>query len=267
MPTGEIRTISQPVLTFDALLSRLAVQVGREDLLGFDEFYKEQALREAFHDIPYLVIVDNLETMDDYRALAPRLRPMADGTRFLLTTRYSMSEYSFVRSIHVPPLSEKDGISLLRYELERYASRDHLPSNTALKEIYHLVGGLPLALKLVAGQLRHLPTNVVMDNLRSAGNRAAASLYTHIYRRTWALLDEPARHLLLDMLTISPDGEDLEWLRLVSDLTDEQLEQAIAQLTDLALLQTTGTFDHTFYRLHRLTVTFLQTEILAVWEK
>ncbi len=265
--TGEIRPVSQPVLTFDALLSRLATQVGRDDLLGLDEERKRRVLYEIFHDTPHLVIVDNLETMSDYRALAPRLRPMAGSTRFLLTTRRSMSEYAFVHSFHIPPLSLTDSIALLQHELERYGRRDKPPSIESLSQVYRIVGGLPLALKLVAGQLRHLPTGMVLDDLRSAKGEAASSLYTFIYRRTWALLDEPARHLLLDMLTISPDGEDLDWLRLISDLPDEQLEQAIAQLTDLALLQTGGPLEHTYYRLHRLTVTFLQTEILTAWEE
>ncbi len=264
--TGEIRPVAQPVLTFGALLSRLAEQVGRKDLLGLNESYKESVLSEIFHDAPYLVVVDNLETMEDYRALAPRLHPMAGKTRFLFTTRHAMTEFPFVRSFHIPPLSEADGIALLRYELERHDNRDRSPATSLLRQVYRIVGGLPLALKLVAGQMRHLPTEVVLDNLRSAQGRAASSLYTFIYHHTWTLLDEPSRHLLLDMLTISPEGEDMEWLRLVSDLPDEELERAIAQLVDLALLQMTGTLEHPFYRLHRLTITFLQTEILTGWE-
>ncbi len=266
LPTGEIRPISQPVLTFGDLLSRLAVQVGREELLGFDEAYKESVLYEIFHHTPHLIIVDNLETMEDYRALAPRLRPMAEESRFLFTTRHAMSEFSFVRSFHIPPLPEKASIELLRYELERHGNRDRTPSLASLRQVYQIVGGLPLALKLVAGQLHHLPAEVVLANLRSAQGQAAASLYTFIYRHTWELLDDLSRQLLLDMLTISPDGEDLDWLRLVSGLPDEQLERAIVQLTNLALLQTSGTLEHTYYRLHRLTITFLQTEILGAWQ-
>jgi len=267
LPSGEIRVISQPVLTFDMLLSRLAVQVGREDLIGFHEDHKEQVLYEVFHETPYLIIVDNLETMEDYRALAPRLRLLADNTRFLLTTRHSITDYSFIHSFHVPPLSETDSLSLLCYELKRHGRSESVPSQEYLSRIYQIVGGLPLALKLVAGQLRFLPSNVVLDNLLSSHGQAISALYTYIYRRTWMLLDEPSRRLLLDLLTISPDGEDMNWIRLVSGLPDDLLESSIARLLDLALLQTAGTLERTFYRLHRLTITFLQTEILASWEE
>jgi hypothetical protein len=50
-------------------------------------------------------------------------------------------------------------------------------SPTELQPIYELIGGLPLALKLVAAQLGHLSLTSVLDNLRQA-QRAPGNLCT-----------------------------------------------------------------------------------------
>jgi hypothetical protein len=255
------------VLTFDELLSCLAVQLGREDLIARSSEDREAALRGIFQAAPHLVVVDNLETMADYRALAPRLHPLAGPSRFLLTSRYSLREYPFIYAIPVPLLSRGDSLMLLRYELGRGGRQNADAPAEALDAVYQVVGGQPLALKLIAAQLGRLPLVQVVDDLRSARGQAAQALYSFIYRRTWTLLDEAARQLLMNMLLTSPSGEDIEWLRLTSGLAAERLEGAIEQLSDLSLLQVTGPLEHPFYRLHRLTVTFLQTDILACWEE
>ena len=265
LPDGEMRPISRPVLTFESLLSRLALQIGREDLIACRPEEREAALRTIFQTSPHLIVVDNLETMADYRALAARLQPMSDPTRFLLTSRRSLREYPFVYTLSVPPLSRLQSLALLRHELERQGRSGDTP-DAALDAVYQVVGGLPLALKLIAVQLGRLPLAYVLDNLRQARGQMAEALYIFIYRHTWMLLDDPARQLLLNMLLVSPDGEDVEWLGLIGGLPVGQLEQVLARLLDFSLLQVTGSLEHPFYRLHRLTVTFLETEILAHWE-
>ncbi len=267
LPSGEIRTLSRPVLTFDELLSRLAGQLGREDLIASSPEAREEALRAIFQASPCLVIVDNLETMADYSALVTRLHPMAKPSRFLLTSRYSLRDLAFVQVLSVPPLSRTDSIALLRHELERRGRRNETRPDSALDAIYRAVGGQPLAIKLIAAQLSRLPLAHVVNDLQSAHSQTAQSLYSFIYRRTWMLLDEPTRQLLMNMLLVSPNGEDMEWLQLTSGMAAEALDGALTQLIELSLLQVTGSLEHPFYRLHRLTVTFLQTNILHGWEE
>lgn len=268
LPGGEICDLARPVLTFDELLSHLAGQLGREDLVASGPEVREEALRSIFQASAYLVIVDNLETLADYGALVTRLHPMARPSRFLLTSRHSLRDLPFVQVLSVPPLSQADSLALLRHELERrgrHASRETIP-DSALDAIYRIVGGQPLAIKLIAAQLSRLPLAHVVNDLQRAHGHTAQSLYSFIYRRTWMLLDEPARQLLMNMLLVSPNGEDVGWLQLTSGMAAEALDMALKQLMDLSLLQVTGSLEHPFYRLHRLTITFLQTDILRSWE-
>lgn len=263
-PTGGICALASPALTFDELLTRLAVQLEREGLIALNPQDREAALQAVFAAAPYLIVIDNLETMDDYEALAPRLQLMAGATRFLVTSRHALRQYPFLQTITVPPLSRADSLALLRCELERQGRGVDMDS--ALEAVYQVVGGLPLALKLIAAQLGRLPLKYILDGLRAARGQTAEALYTFIYRRTWELLDDLARQLLLDMLLVSPDGEDMDWLRLMSDLPDEQLEQGLAHLMDFCLIQTSGPLERPVYRMHRFTATFLQTSILGQWE-
>jgi hypothetical protein len=269
LPSGEIHPLARPVLTFGELLSRLAGQLGREDLIASSPEARERDLRAIFQAAPYLVIVDNLETMADFGALVTRLRAMSGPSRFLLTSRYSLRDLPFVQVLAVPPLSRADSLALLRHELERRGRHTscETASDSALDAIYRVVGGQPLAIKLIAAQLSRLPLACVVEDLQSAHSQAAQSLYDFIYRRTWLLLGEPARQLLMNMLLVSPNGEDLEWLQLTSGMAADVLDTALSQLMDLSLLQVTGSLEHPFYRLHRLTVTFLQTNILLGWEQ
>ncbi len=255
---------TRPVLTFEELLARFSAQIGREDLIACQPEEREAALKAAFQTRPHLIVIDNLETMTDYRAMAPRLQSMAGQSRFLITSRHSLREYPFVYTLSIPPLSRADSCALLRHELDRRGREGDI-STQALDDIFDAVGGLPLALKLIAAQLGRLPLSLILDNLRAAHSATTEALYTFIYRRTWMLLDESSRQLLMNMLLVSPEGEDIEWLSLISALPQDRLARALRQLQDFSLLQVTGSLEHPFYRLHRLTVTFLETEMLARW--
>jgi len=135
-----------------------------------------------------------------------------------------------------------------------------------MESLYATLGGMPLALKLVAAQIGHWPLTTLLDGLRAAAAGPPQGLYTYIYRRTWLALDDPARRLLLSLLTVSPDGDDLSWLRLVSLLDDTDFDPALAALLSYSLLETAGSLAAPTYRLHRLTATFLQSEILSNWD-
>jgi hypothetical protein len=131
--------------------------------------------------------------------------------------------------------------------------------------LYDVVGGTPLALKLIAAQMAHWPLPALLDNLRRARDHAPERLYTFIYQRAWLALGDPARQLLLSLLPLAADGEDVGWLRAMSFLSPDTFDDALGQLRAYSLLETAGPDSAPRYRLHRLTTTFLQTEVLAGW--
>ncbi|MBN1919601.1 MAG: hypothetical protein JW892_00025 [Anaerolineae bacterium] len=264
-PVGEIQTLSAPVLTLDQLLLRLATQLGREDLIACTPENRTKALSLTFHSAPYLVIVDNLETMVDHQTLVLQLQSMRGMSHFIFTSRQSLRDYDFVYAFSVPPLSREDSLALLQYELEH--RNRWLPGMeiTDLLTLYQAVDGIPLALKLLAAQLGRLPLVQILEGLHNARGMASETLYNFIYRHTWDLLQDPARQLLLNMLLTSPQGEDFAWLQATSGLSAPQMDTAIKQLQEYSLLLISGSLQQPLYQLHRLTTTFLQTDILSQW--
>lgn len=258
--------IEDPIQSLEDVVTRLAHQLGQENLAGLSTYDKLASLQPILAAQPHLIVIDNLETLSDTQALLPALFPLAGATRFLLTSRYSLRDVGFV---HVQPLAELSfaaSQSLLESELARHGQAAALPPE-AMAATYQALGGLPLALKLVAAQLGDFPLEHVLDGLTAARRQGAERMYTFIYGRTWQLLSDAAHHLLLTMLLVSPDGEDVSWMKLLSKLAPADFDDALMQLRRYSLLETAGSLAAPRYRLHRLTTTFLKTEVLLRWQE
>lgn len=261
---GAVEATPDAATTLADIVNRLATQLGFAELAGLSAGEKLERLATFLSGSRHLIVIDNLESITDVALLIPALAPLARPTRFLLTSRETLSHYPMVTRYPVRSLSLRDSQALVEAELARRGRTMALRSED-MAALHAVVGGMPLALKLVAAQMSHWPLAVLLDNLRTAHARAPESLYTFIYRRSWLALGDPARMLLLSMLPLASDGEDVEWLALMSFLPPDEFEGALAQLRDYSLLETAGSPESPRYRLHRLTTTFLQTEVLAGW--
>jgi hypothetical protein len=250
----------KPDRTCHDILLRLAKQLGVEKV---GEAERIKALQSAFSRDAYLVVIDNLETVEDHKTLLPILASIKGISRFLLTSRYNLSGYPYVQTIPVPELSLESSLELLRDELTRQAVGDIAAD--AMDEIYHLIGGMPLALKLTAAQLATIPYRTLLNGLRSADRRTPEALYSFVYRQTWHLLDDSARALLISMVDSSPDGETLDWLLLMGGLDEPVFEDALRQLQNFRLVDKTGLIDQPLYRIHRITSSFLHSNIRSRW--
>ncbi len=258
---------TDPALTFESLLDDLAAQLDHATLLHEPPDRKEAHLRALLKERPYLVVVDNLETAADHQGLVPRLWELAGPTRFLLTSRYSLGQHAGVFCLTLDELSEADSIALMRHE----ARHRGVPSLTeaddaTLHRIYETTGGNPLAIKLVVGQARSLPLDRVLARLREAAGRQYEDLYRFIYWRSWEMLSEDARRVLLAMPALAPSGAYWENLQAATGLPDQRLDAAIERLVEMSLLQVGGGSE-TRYTIHQLTYTFILSELLGRWDR
>lgn len=262
---GAIETMPDAATSLADIAGRLATQLGFAELAGLGVNDKLDRLATFLRSTRHLIIIDNLESVSDVELLLPALIPLTQPTRFLLTSRQILSHYPSVTRFLVQPLSPQDSQALVESELRRHG-RAALLRQEDMAGLYEVIGGMPLALKLIAAQMSHWPLAVLLENLRHARHRMPESLYTFIYQRSWLALDDHARQLLLSLLPLAPDGEDIEWLRLMSFLAPDAFGDALAQLLDYSLLESAGPPESPRYRLHRLTTTFLQTKVLTTWE-
>jgi len=250
-----------PALDTGSLLDSLLEQLDSSLSLARSPEEKKVRLAGILKKQPYLIVIDNLETVAEYETLLPLLRQLANPTKFLLTSRHSLHACVDVFCFSLRELDQADTFALLRYEAETRgvttlmdASQDHLA------RIYEVVGGNPLALKLVVGQLYVLPLSHVLENLKEAQGKTIDDLYTYIYRQAWQTLDEISREVLLVMPLAQ--GGTFAQITAVSKLCVDQLDQALESLVKLSLVEVGGDIEQHRYRIHRLTEAFLLKEVV-----
>jgi hypothetical protein len=267
-PGGPIRPLGEPVLTTDALIAALAAQL-LEDTGRAVPLTTERALRaleDTLRKAPHLIVVDNLETVTDVETLLPLLARLTDPSKFLLTSREVFQEQTDFYHFSVPELAERDAIALIRAEARLHNLRHVAEASEAdLRPIFDTIGGNPLALRLVTGQLHLLALSQVVENLRQARGRKTDELYRYIYWDAWRRLPDDARDTLILMPLFAGNGTDLAAISRLSDLSQDLLVEALEYLVKLSLVNVAGDLDHRRYSLHRLTETFLLNEVIK-WQ-
>ena len=262
---GIAQPIERPALTSAELVQALAQQLLADapDYALLSLRQKEERLTLRLRATPHLVVIDNLETLTDVDALLAHLRGWSNPTKFLLTTRHRLLDQADIHHFVLPELGQADAIALMRHE----AQLRNLPaaanaSDDELGPIYDAVGGNPLALRLVVGQLHIHPLPTILGDLRRAQGGAVTGLYTHVYWQVWQALSEDARQVLLAMPLVPPDGGDLELLATISHLPPDALRDGLAQLVQRNLVDARGDLRQRLYSIHSLTRTFLHQQVL-----
>lgn len=262
---GPLQQVAEPALSLETLAEELCTQlVGDQPVGGAAANRNALArLRVLLKERPYLIVIDNLETVSDLEALVAALRELAAPTRFLLTSRESLFTQPDVYHFGVPELSPADALALIRHEAQgRNLSHVVQASDAELMPIVEIAGGNPLALRLIAGQTYIHPLQVVLDNLAKARGAQIENLYTYIYRQSWERLDDVTRRTLLAMPLVTPAGADLALLVEICEIDAGQVIQALETLVRLNLVDVRGDLHQRRYTIHNLTRTFLHEQVL-----
>lgn len=265
---GGVRPKHQPALTAMALVDMLIQQLAPELTGGLDTVPGQAlaVLRHRLKQYPHLIVIDNLETITDLEALLPTLRALANPSKFILTSRRRLIDEPDVYLHLVPDLSEIESLALVRKAATQYGLRSLAKASDAeLKAIYETVGGNPLALLLVVGQMHMRSLDTVVHDMQNAHSMPVESLYTFIYRQAWESLDEVSRRVLLAMPLTNVRGESEEYIQSVCQLSHEEVTDALQRLITLNLIRTADDLHQKRYLIHSLTRTFLQEQV-ARWQ-
>ncbi len=256
----------QPVLSLEMLIDKLLVQMDQPHVVSRSENEKTTILGRLFKQNPYLVVIDNLETVADYQQIVRGVRRWINPSKFVFTSRYSLRAYTDVYCLTLTELNQADTLAFLRHQAEnRQLAGLAQASTEQLVDIFNVVGGNPLALKLVLGQIHILSLEQVLENLKLAQGQKITDLYTHIYWQSWKALGDAGRQALLSLPLASSRGSNIEHLLAVSGLGVADLSQALDELTACSLVEVGGGLNERRYSIHRLTETFLMTEV-ARWQ-
>lgn len=266
VPALGIQPRNQPALDIETLTNSLLEQFTPDIPLSLSPQARLTTLTKLLKDAPYLIVIDNLETAVDYQTLLPTLRKLANPSRFLLTSRHSLQTYSDAYCYNLRELGQADTLAFLKHEAEARGLPALVHASQAqLESIYEVVGGNPLALKLVVGQTTIFPLSQVLENLKQARGKKINELYTYIYWQAWNALDATSQQVFL-VMPMAQDGEFAQ-LAAVTGLNEDALNDALECLVTLSLVEVGGAdLADPCYRIHRLTETFLLTEVTK-WQQ
>lgn len=253
---------------YDTLLTDIAAQLWPNSAHNMLPNQRVSQVRRVLKERPCLIVIDNLETTVDNAYLLPHLQDLANPSRFLLTTRTRILDQNAVYNFSVQELSLKDAITLIKHHAQE-SGLDYMEMATPdhFESIYGVTGGNPLALKLVVSLLDVFPLPRILRDLSKSQHKDAEDLYRRIFQRSWKILTPAARHLLKAMPLISETGAEADYLQFASQLDDSQFWPALQELRGRSLLEVRGNLDEKRYGIHRLTETFLRTDIIYLLDE
>lgn len=272
---GALKTVAKPALTVAEMVEVLFAQLWPEGgapgstlrpaAQGMTYEGRLNALESRLKAQPHLLVIDNLETHWDVESLLATLRRFVGPSKVLLTTRQRLLAEADLFHFSLPELSATDALHLVRLEAQTRNLPELAAASAAeLQPIYAALGGNPLALRLVVGQLHIHPLDRVIADLKAARGLPIANLYTYIYRQAWELLDESARQTLILLLLTAEQGEPFAELAAIaaSQLAEVELRDALDQLVALSLVDARGGLHERRYAIHSLTRSFLHRQVL-----
>ena len=249
----------RPALTFPMLIEALSEQLNVDNLEEMPQIQRQQWVKTFLRQQPCLVIIDNLETIADYRDLLPSLQAWGEPSKFLLTSRHRLLNEPMVFSYSLKELPAKAAYTLIRMEAQRtgFSELANAPQDT-LQRIYAAVGGNPLALKLIVGQARFYSLTQVLERFTETNNKQLhETVFDYIYLEIWEKLSDTNKGALLALTQAGTTGFDFAHLQAVTSLPNEVLLRSLEELILLSLIDLAGSLDARRYRLHRLTEIFL----------
>lgn len=264
LPGLALSMSQRPEFTVAMLIDAILEQIGAKALFSASEQEKNVIVRNLLKNNSYLIVIDNLEAVADYQRWIPRLNDFINPSKFLLTSRHRLHIYPGIYCHTLTELTPAYVAELIKYEAQlRGISSLVGISQTQLDALYEVVGGNPLALKLVVGQIAFLSLTQALENLIQAKGKTIDDLYTHIYWQAWHALDRLSKKVLLTMPLAK--GGDLTYIAAISELHTDELQPALEQLVTLSLVVVYGNLENRRYNIHRLTETFLLNEVIK-WQ-
>lgn len=252
-----------PSETLDKLLTLLAEKLCPQFSPHATSEQRNGQLRQTLKSASYLIVIDNLESEADVAFMADVLNDLANPSKFLLTSRVRLPVSALASSLILAELSLQDTIALIRHHAKIIRLLDLTTAlDDELQMIYEVTGGNPLAIKLVVGLTAVYPLPRILADLKEAKTQEIVGLYHRIYWQAWHSLSSHGQALLELMPMVGGIGATPEQLQAMSELEENKLWSAISELVNRSLLEVRGNAWERRYSIHRLTESFLYTEII-----
>ncbi|MDT9341613.1 NB-ARC domain-containing protein, partial [Trichodesmium erythraeum 21-75] len=271
---GGVRRVDSTTVNFEEILTEIASN------LGYCEVHQKKTIQEKcklFREIinkeNYLVVIDNLETMEESENLVNNLDGLFEGdsnTKVIITTRKQIGEFSHVRPFALKGLELDESLEFLRvYASERPRANEIITSvdQDKLVTIYERTEGHPLAIELIVGKLEGgFSIDRILVELEKVNFKNCESdetIYHQFYKfilfDSWNQLSKLAQKLLLNLGEFDVmAGAKIDDLINVSQMTLSEVENATSQLIKWSLVKRQGIESQQTFLVHPFTYLFVQ---------
>ena len=248
--------------SIDILANELALRIAPDAVGNVTIDERLRIVRQILKDQPHFIIIDNLETIANTALMLRQLQDWANPSKFMLTTRIKPTGEASVYTHQTVELNRLNAAELLRQHARASGQHDLATfTNEEADRVYDVVGGNPLAIKMVVSLATTMPLPMILEDLGRGHTMEVGQMYDRIYQRAWNAISPAQRMLLRAMPVVSESGATVKQLQAVSNLADAELWPAINELVGRSLVELRGGAWDRRYGLHRLTETFLQTNI------
>jgi tetratricopeptide (TPR) repeat protein len=176
-----------------------------------------------------LLVIDNLETVEDWQSILAFLYDLPLTVKVLLTSR----QHTPFPSIALAPLPEPASVNLIQ---SQSFSKGLDLSSTVIHQLHQQTCGIPAAIIYAVG--------LVASGYPIESSAVATGDYAHFYFDSVMVLRNSAVHNLFMAFALFPDSAVQEAIAYVSDTDLQTATQGLAKLQQLSLIsQRAGRYD------------------------
>jgi GTPase SAR1 family protein len=253
-----IRNI-ETALNIDGLVSDIAeqLQIGLPSTVAEHFSYLQSQLKAA----PYLIIIDNLETLDDYKELLEKFYSHGKTikpSKIIFTSRQKIQKLSFdVREVELKGINLNPTLDLIRYK-GGHISRISEASDDELLPIFKASNGIPLLILLVVSLIAtdDSPLEEIIQSLVQQDK-----LYKYLYEEALSSISDNAFKILTSMAEFSESSPvSRQQLSKQAELGDDEFKVAVGECIERSLLTSISKSlsDEPRYSIHNLLYAFLR---------
>ncbi len=270
----ERRQRSAQALDMPSLLTRIARQLGLvlPPDMPLDAF--QASLRSYLRQGAYLIVVDNLESLDAvrkvvymlYELISPSASPYP--SKILVTSRERLVDETYVYDRFIEGLSAEATHEFLMVEATSRGAESFIQMSQSLRQrVFDVTGGMPLALKLLVSQyVLGIALDEAIVRLEQAVDEE--ELYRFIYFALWEKLSIEGQ-LVVGAAASFGFSVSRDMLIDTSELDPHIFANAIRELVRMSLIEV-----HLYpemrlqrYSIHALTRWFVNAPLVELWNQ
>ncbi len=253
------------VLNIDALISEIAEQLQINLPPNVDEHFS--CLQNHLKSKPCLIVIDNLETLQDYTDLITKFNPYSQKnnlrpSKLLFTSSQRIQKLTTqVRELELKGIGANPTLELIRYK-GAHVQRINDALDEELLPIFHATNGVPLIILLVVSLIA--TDDSPLDEIIQSLSRQE-ELYTYLYEEALVSIKENALKVLTSMTHFSESSPvPGRLLKQETQLNDDDFREAVGECIQRSLLTSISKLsEEPRYSIHNLLYEFLRSELFS----